>query len=67
VEGVAVGVQEDAGTACQPHQDAGRVPGQALHSSCLAVDPEIGDLAEPWPTAGLEDDVAAAAQPQVVQ
>ena len=67
VEGVPVGVQQDAGTAGHPHQDAGRVPGQALHRSCLAVDPEIGDLAGPLPMAGLEDDVATAAQPQVVQ
>jgi hypothetical protein len=43
------------------------VPGQALHRGCLAVDPEIGDLAEPLPAAGLENDVATAAQPQVVQ
>ena len=67
MEGVPVGVQQDAGTAGHPHQDAGRVPGQTLHRSCLAVDPEIGDLAEPLPATGLEDDVATAAQAQVVQ
>ena len=43
------------------------MPGKALHRGCLAVDPEIGDQAEPSPAAGLEDDVATAAQPQVVQ